>query len=144
MSRRRQPHVTQPIRQQTGAAAWVLIMTIATVAVYANSLRVPLVLDDHITVTENPQIRTLWSTAVFLPERELPVAGRPLVNATLALNYALDGVEPRGYHAVNLLLHILCGLLLFALVRRVLAPGEQKEASRQSSVRKNVRKKNKR
>jgi len=29
-------------------------------------------------------------------------------------------------------------------VRRVLAPGEQKEASRQSSVRKNVRKKNKR
>ena len=30
------------------------------------------------------------------------------------------------------------------IVRRVLAPGEQKEASRQSSVRKNVRKKNKR
>jgi protein O-mannosyl-transferase len=96
------------------------ILAVAAVLAYANSLRVPFVLDDQITVLENPQIRTFWSTAVFMPERELPVAGRPLVNATLAFNYALDGANPRGYHTVNLLLHMLCGFMLFGLVRRVL------------------------
>lgn len=133
-ARRRPARAPDPPRPRQRITGYVLILILAGVLVYANSLRVPLILDDQITVSENPQIRTLWSTAVLMPERELPVAGRPLVNATLAVNYAVDGVSPRGYHAVNLLIHILCGLLLFALVRRVLglprlAPAFEAEAT---------------
>ena len=48
------------------------------------------------------------------------MAGRPLVNASLALGYAVHGLDPRGYHAANLAIHLGCGLLLFGLLRRSL------------------------
>ena len=48
------------------------------------------------------------------------VAGRPVVNFSLGLNYAIGGLAPTGYHAWNLAVHLLCGLLLFGIVRRTL------------------------
>jgi tetratricopeptide (TPR) repeat protein len=43
-----------------------------------------------------------------------------VLNLTLAINYALGGVTPWGYHVVNLAIHILAGLTLFGIVRRTL------------------------
>ena len=88
--------------------------------VYANSFSLPLLLDDRVTILENPQIRDWTSPAVLFPARELPVAGRPLANLAFALNYAAAGAAVEGYHAVNLALHIACALLLFAVIRRTL------------------------
>ena len=34
------------------------------------------------------------------------------------MNYAAGGLDPRGYRAVNLGIHILCGLLVFGIIRR--------------------------
>jgi tetratricopeptide (TPR) repeat protein len=48
------------------------------------------------------------------------VTGRPLVNVTFAVNYAIGGFAPTGYHAVNLAIHFLSALLVFAIVRRTL------------------------
>src|SRR5206468_192920 len=39
---------------------------------------------------------------------------------SLALDYALGGLEPPRYHATNLAIHLSCGLVLFALLRRIL------------------------
>jgi tetratricopeptide (TPR) repeat protein len=97
-----------------------LIVAAACVAVYAHGLAAPKVLDDLVSIDDNPQIRELWNPAVLMPERELPTAGRPLPNLSLAINYALGGTEPTGYRAVNLLFHILCAGALFAVTRRVL------------------------
>jgi protein O-mannosyl-transferase len=106
------------------SAVRVLLLFIAGASAYLNSLNGPLVLDDQLTIVENPQIRQIWDRSVLTPERELPVAGRPVANLTFALNYAIDGTNARGYRAVNILLHILCGIAAFALVRRTLAlPG---------------------
>ena len=58
---------------------------------------------------------------VLSPRRDSPVAGRPLVNATLAANYATAALEPRAYRATNLAIHLLCALLLMGAVRRTLA-----------------------
>jgi tetratricopeptide (TPR) repeat protein len=99
----------------------VLLLIVAALAVYANGLDGPLVLDDQITIVENPQIRHLWSREVLMPERELPVAGRPLANLTFAVNYAIGGTSVRGYHVGNLIVHVLCGLVLFMLIARVLS-----------------------
>jgi tetratricopeptide (TPR) repeat protein len=99
----------------------VVVIVVATCAVYANSLNGPMVLDDRITITENPQIRELWRPSVLTPERELPVAGRPLANVTFAVNYARAGTDVRWYHATNLLVHILCALAVVALLRRLMA-----------------------
>lgn len=96
------------------------VLVIAGILAYWNSLSGPFIYDDHLSIVENEQIRTLWSSSVLMPERELPVAGRPLVNISFALNYALGGLNVRGYHIGNLVVHLLCGLLVFAVVRRTL------------------------
>jgi tetratricopeptide (TPR) repeat protein len=92
------------------------------VLTYANSLNGAFVLDDQSTIVDNRQIREWWSPAsVLVPESDTAIAGRPIVNLSFALNYAIGGTEVRGYHVGNILLHILCGLLAFGVIRRTLA-----------------------
>jgi protein O-mannosyl-transferase len=88
---------------------------------YANSLSGSFILDDISAIVENHDIRD-WSRlgSLLMPERELPVAGRPLVNVSLAFNYALGGLDVRGYHAWNVAVHLGCALLVFGVVRRTL------------------------
>jgi tetratricopeptide (TPR) repeat protein len=88
---------------------------------YASSLGGPFLFDDKVTVVDNTQIRQLWplSQALFAA-RETPTAGRPLVNLSFAMNYAVGGLQVRGYHLVNIAIHLACALLLFGVVRRVL------------------------
>src|SRR5205085_507201 len=73
---------------------------------YSNALAGPFVFDDIATILENGQIRQWWRLgSVLQPERELPTAGRPLVNLSFAINYATGGLEVVGYHVVNVVLH---------------------------------------
>lgn len=97
-----------------------IVIVVAGSLAYLNSLVNPFVLDDEGTVLENEQIRTLWSAGVLAPERELPVAGRPVVNVTFALNYAIGGLDVVGYHLVNIGIHVMCALLLFGVARLLL------------------------
>jgi hypothetical protein len=46
-------------------------------------------------------------------------SGRPLVALSLALNYAIGGLDPRGYHVFNVLVHVLASIALFALARTI-------------------------
>ena len=89
---------------------------------YANGLSSPLVYDDAVTVHDNETIRHLWPLGAALspPAHDTPVSGRPLVNLSLAINYAAGGLHPHGYHVVNLAAHVACALLLFGIVRRTL------------------------
>jgi tetratricopeptide (TPR) repeat protein len=98
----------------------IFFIVIAGVLTYANSLSGPFVFDDKATVLENTSIRDLSSPRVFVAHREVPTAGRPLVNVSHALNYAIGGLAPRGYHVGNLVVHLLCGIVLFGCVRRTL------------------------
>src|SRR5262249_53422464 len=43
---------------------------------------------------------------------------RAITTLTFALNHAFGGFEPRGYHVVNVVIHVLAGLCLFGIVRR--------------------------
>ncbi len=88
---------------------------------YGNSLAGPFLFDDRVTVIDNPQIRHLWPLSQSLfAGRETPTAGRPLVNLSFAVNYAIGGLQVRGYHLLNIAIHLACALLLFGVVRRVL------------------------
>jgi tetratricopeptide (TPR) repeat protein len=69
----------------------------------------------------NRQIRDLSDLgSVLTPASDSAVAGRPLINLSLAINYALGGVNVRGYHLWNIGTHLSCALLLMGLVRRTL------------------------
>jgi protein O-mannosyl-transferase len=108
----------QPLTANVG---WrPLLLTVSLVAAYWNSRWGQFVFDDRFSIVENRQIRALWRLAVLFPERELPTAGRPIVNVSFAINYALGGLDVRGYHAWNIAVHALCALLVFALVLRTL------------------------
>ena len=96
-------------------------LVLAVLAAYQNSLAGPFVFDDVPAILQNPSIQRLWPLGpVLAPELDggLTTSGRPLVNLSLALNYALGGEAVRGYHVVNLLIHTLAGLTLFGIVRR--------------------------
>jgi tetratricopeptide (TPR) repeat protein len=101
----------------TGLACAMIVL--AALAVYYNSFSVPLIFDDALSIINNPTIHKLESA--FSPPPNECVGGRPILNFTFALNYALAGLNVWGYHAFNLLIHALAGLTLFGLLRRTLS-----------------------
>ncbi len=98
----------------------VLVLAAVALATYWNALRAPFVWDDDIAVTTNRSIHEM-ATSID-PPIETPVAGRPLVNLSLAMNYAIGALDTTGYHVVNLAIHVVAALLLFGIVRRTLQP----------------------
>ncbi|HWZ95958.1 MAG TPA: hypothetical protein VNW30_12250, partial [Opitutaceae bacterium] len=75
------------------------IIVLAALAAYYNSFSGPFIFDDRPAITENPTIQHLWSA--LAPPPKGGVLGRPLVNFSLALNYAVGGLQVWGYHAMN-------------------------------------------
>lgn len=113
------------------AATFVLI---AAMIAYAPAMRAPFQFDDLETIAGNTSIQHLVPLQIPLhPPADIGTTGRPVVNLSFAVNYALNdwlGVDQApgshdpnlttGYHVVNLLLHLLTGALLFGVVRRTL------------------------
>jgi Flp pilus assembly protein TadD len=100
-----------------------LLVIIAGLLAYHNSLTGGFVSDDVLSIQENPTIRRLWPIWQCLSPPHwggLTAEGRPLVNLSLAINYAVGGYHVWGYHAANLAIHILAGLTLLGIVRRTL------------------------
>ena len=99
-----------------------LLIALAGLAAYANSFSGSFVFDDADSIAENPTIRRLWPPGAALspPGGGITVSGRPFLNLTLACNYALGGTNVSGYHAANLAIHVLAGLVLFGIARRTL------------------------
>lgn len=89
-----------------------LVLIAAGLLVYANAFDGPFLYDDESIVGSG-------RLGHALPDS--PVAGRPVVYYSFALNHALGGLDPRGYRALNLAVHIACALLLSGLIRRTLA-----------------------
>jgi tetratricopeptide (TPR) repeat protein len=88
----------------------------AVAFVYFNALSAPFVFDDIRSIPENASIRQL-NTAALTPPPGLTVSGRPVVNLSLAVNYAVDRLDPRGYHVFNNGLHALAACVLFGVLR---------------------------
>ncbi|MBI5641878.1 MAG: hypothetical protein HY954_00220 [Deltaproteobacteria bacterium] len=78
--------------------------------IYSNALFGDFVFDDRAYVTEAPWIRSLWN---FLDVSGVRYAG----DLSFALNYKLSGLDPFGYHLVNILIHIANSALVFKLIK---------------------------
>jgi tetratricopeptide (TPR) repeat protein len=94
------------------------LIVLAALVAYGNSFSGPFVFDDLPSIADNPTIRHFGSA--LSPPVESTTGGRPVLNLSLALNYAISGNAVWSYHALNLLIHIFAGLTLFGLVRRTL------------------------
>ncbi|MEI7660952.1 MAG: tetratricopeptide repeat protein [Bacteroidota bacterium] len=74
--------------------------------------------DDNDYVTKNSVIQSPGNFKAIIT---LPVQGNyhPLTMVTLAINYAVSGMDATSYHVVNLLLHLLNVLLVFFFIYRL-------------------------
>lgn len=103
-------------RQQAVAA---FVVAAVTIAAHVPAWRGAFVGDDISEIAENPAIRTLWPPWVPMFEGT-PMPHRPLPYYTFALNYAAHGLDPRGYHAVNLAIHLANGWFAWWVGREIL------------------------
>ncbi len=103
------------IAQFGGRYAWIswLLLVLSLGLVYSPTLSHPFHYDDLHSVVENPHIRGLGGAVSLLnpdafsvdPERGM---FRPLVVLSHQINYEIGRLDPRGYHVVNVLLHLIC------------------------------------
>jgi tetratricopeptide (TPR) repeat protein len=115
------PRETPPLRHRADwpAPACCAVLAAAAAAAYCRTFSVPFVFDDVPSIAENPSLRHL--AAALLPPADSTVSGRPVLNLSLAGNFAVSGTAPASYHACNLAIHVLAALTLFGVVRRTLA-----------------------
>ena len=122
------PPARSPGREGLGGWSGLLggaLIAAGALAAYSGSFAGPLLFDDVPSIVNNPTIRRLWplSGPLCPPGGGITVEGRPVLNFSLALNYALGGTQVWSYHALNLLIHLAAGLALFGIVRRTLGRG---------------------
>jgi len=101
----------------------VAIAGTALAIAYFNALDGALVFDDEVSIVENSSIRRLWPLADVLAakaEGGRTHDSRPLLNLSLALDYAAHGLWRPGFRIVNLTIHLVNVLLVFDVARRIL------------------------
>ncbi|MBI3607899.1 MAG: tetratricopeptide repeat protein [Nitrospirae bacterium] len=118
-----------PLAWQEGrrVAPWLAVGAILLVAAvtYRNVTTHAFVLDDTHTVKYNPALRSLtrapqWLTSPYSSSGMREFANyRPVLVASYALDQALWGDGPAGYHATNLAIHLGVVILGFVLARRL-------------------------
>jgi tetratricopeptide (TPR) repeat protein len=81
--------------------------------------------DDDYHLLENAGFRGLGASQLqWMVTTTLGGHYHPLTWLSFGVNYALDGMNPWGYHLVNLLLHGANAVLFYFIARRLLAAGE--------------------
>jgi tetratricopeptide (TPR) repeat protein len=108
-------------------AAGAAVLAAAVCGIYSRALHGAFLFDDAATVTNNPSIVHLWPLIAhekdggpLNPPANRPTSARPIVNFTLAVNYAIGGLDTTTYHAGNIAIHVLAALLLWIIVWRTL------------------------
>jgi protein O-mannosyl-transferase len=101
------------------------ILVAAVLLVYANSLFNGFVWDDNQIIVNNPVNRDFGNLRQLLFGADVVYADdvadyyRPLNRLTYMVEYRLYGLNPVGYHLVNVLIHAANVVLLFMLGRRL-------------------------
>ncbi|MGC8863197.1 MAG: tetratricopeptide repeat protein [Armatimonadota bacterium] len=116
-------------RQQTATTGylWValaaLAIAVGTAVAYYPAVHAGYVWDDDFYVTRNTLLtapdglRRIWFSL------DSPSQYFPLVYTTFRLERAIWGLDPRGYHIANILLHIANALLVWLVLSRLSAKG---------------------
>ncbi len=106
-------------------AAFAVVL--AVLVVYAQSLGGPLLWDDQFLIPGVPLVEKGGTLDDYLkapfwagvnPDAALKTYYRPSVTLSFALDHAVHGDNAAGYHLTNVVLHVLCALLLFFLIRK--------------------------
>ena len=99
------------------------LIVLLVVLAYLPALHGGFIWDDDAYVTHNPTLhdgeglRQIWFKVGAVPQYY------PLVHTTFWLEYHLWGLNPVGYHLINVLLHAIAAILLWQVLLRLQVPG---------------------
>jgi hypothetical protein len=92
--------VTAAVTRAVSGQVTIVAAAIAVfgIVVCANRLSGPFIFDDRASIRDNPTVHALRPLTQVLspPRRDEAVSGRPLVNLSLAINYAIGGLDVTG------------------------------------------------
>lgn len=115
---------------------WLFLLLLGTAAAYSNTLHSPFVLDDFHSFVNNPELHLQelsWKSLTQLGSTKFGI--RRLVPVlTLALDYYFGGGGVVQYHLTNIAIHLICTLLVFLFVRKLLIAGRSQGRQRFLSV----------
>jgi protein O-mannosyl-transferase len=112
-----------------------VLLVVIGIAAYHNSFHGPFIFDDEPSITDNPHLYYLWPPrSVLSAPPYSTVDGRPTVCLTLAMNFAMGGLNVTGYHAFNLAAHLASTLVLFGILWRTFAGAKLRERFGAASV----------
>lgn len=109
-----------------GPPRWTpFLAAFLALCLYAPTLGHGFVNTDRFFVVSNPAIRAEGTPWRFFTDPTTQAVSsawyadryRPFLTWSFALNYAFGGLDPFGYHLVNVLLHVLAVLLVFYVAR---------------------------
>jgi len=102
------------------------IIIISGIIFYSNSFNCSFQFDDANVIVQNEKISDIrnYANTNFWSSVNI----RPLSYFSFAMNYSLHGEDVRGYHLVNLLIHLINAFLVFLLARFIfqLSTGQNK------------------
>ena len=98
---------SDPASWATFAAAALIVAVGA--AVYANSFSIPFLFDDYFVIVSNPETHSLEPFARFFTH------SRGIPHLLDTLNYLCGGERVWGYHLVNVVIHLINALLVYAI-----------------------------
>ena len=101
-----------------------IIVALAAFFVYYNSLNNDFVFDDESVVQNNQSITDISNIPKFFTAEEgfHKVIGRyyrPVVSTLYAVDYALWGINPFGFHLTNVIIHTIASFLLLLILLKM-------------------------
>ena len=111
-------------------AIFFLFLTLGF-GIYSNTLEAPFYFDDKPGIIENPHIRitNLSFNAIKNIGFNSVDSSRPIANISFAINYYFHQYHPKGYHVVNIIIHVLTGFLLYLFIKTTLSIPVSKSSS---------------
>ncbi len=104
------------------AVSGILLLAGLAVAAYLPSMGGNFILDDDLYLTNSSIIKSPDGLRLFWCSVEA-IDYYPVSNSSLWIEWRLWGMNPRGYHVTNLLLHVASALLIWAILRQLAVPG---------------------
>jgi len=95
----------------------------AVILAYQPAWRAGFIWDDDAYVTQNPLLTAPDGLKRIWLSQDSPSQYFPLVYTTFRIERSLWGLNPAGYHWVNILLHAANALIAWKLLRRLAIPG---------------------
>ncbi|MBZ5639051.1 MAG: tetratricopeptide repeat protein [Acidobacteriia bacterium] len=108
-------------RFRSGLPALLLVVGVAVA--YVPALRAGFVWDDDFYVTDNPTLRDAAGLGRIWLKTDANPQYYPVTFTTFWLQYRVGGIDPFGYHLLNVLLHAGSALLLWRVLRKLRIPG---------------------